>query len=165
MVDRLMIVLVALAAALAAFLYLNWPVRAYDDPSKPVYEWREAALPSVRSDTLAIARAYLGTNPTGRRSLWCADYVNLVERKAGRAGTGSRMARSYLSYGSAVSLSRARPGDIVVLSRGRRGGHVGYFKRLDGRGNPVLISGNACSPRRVCVSTYPRSRVLGVRRP
>lgn len=116
---------------------------------------------------LAVARSYEGTNPTGQRSLWCADFMNHVERRVGRSGTGSRMARSYLNYGTPVPLARARPGDIVVLSRGRnpRAGHVGYFERFDSAGNPILMSGNACSPRTVCSMGYPRARVLGVRRP
>lgn len=122
------------------------------------------AGPAARADTLSIARRYLGGNPTGHRSLWCARFVGHVERKAGRKGTGSALARSYLGYGRKVSLASARPGDIVVLSRGRRGGHVGFLVSRSGS-RVTLISGNACSPRRVCQSSYPVSRVIGVRRP
>lgn len=120
-----------------------------------------------RADTLAIARRHLGTNPTGRRSLWCADFLNLVERQAGRPGTGSRLARAYLGYGRPVRLAEARPGDIVILSRGRRdgrGGHVGYLVSRSG-GTVRLVSGNACRPRRVCESNFPAGRILGIRRP
>lgn len=119
---------------------------------------------AARADALAIARRHLGGNPTGQRSLWCADFVNLVERKAGRPGTGSRLARSYLGYGRPVRLAEARPGDIVILSRGRRGGHVGYFVARAGSAIR-LVSGNACAPRRVCETTFPAGRIIGIRRP
>lgn len=113
-------------------------------------------------DHLVIARGFLGTNPTGRRSLWCADFMNLVEARAGRKGTGSRLARSYLEYGAPVR--RPVPGDIVVLRRGRdaRSGHVGYLLAEEA-GHVRLISGNYRGA--VGVGRYPKSRVLGYRRP
>ena len=111
------------------------------------------------SSVLAIARGYLGGNPTGRRRLWCAYFMNLVERKAGRSGTGSGMARSYASYGRRVS--NPRPGDIAVLRR-KGGGHVGYVMSTSGN-KVTLISGN--HGRKVGISTYPRSRVVAFVRP
>ena len=121
------------------------------------------ATASVRrsggGDGLSIARRYLGGNPTGKSSLWCADFMNLVERKAGRDGAGSRMATAYLGYGTKVS--KPQPGDIVVLTR-RGGGHVGYFVGWED-GQIVLLSGN--HGKKVGIGTYPTSRVLGYRRP
>lgn len=111
------------------------------------------------SSVLAIARGYLGGNPTGRRRLWCAYFMNLVERKAGRSGTGSGMARSYASYGRRVS--NPRPGDIAVLRR-KGGGHVGYVMSTSGN-KVTLISGNY--GRKVGIGTYPRSRVVAFVRP
>jgi uncharacterized protein (TIGR02594 family) len=111
------------------------------------------------SSVLAIARGYLGGNPTGRRRLWCAYFMNLVERKAGRSGTGSGMARSYASYGRRVS--NPRPGDIAVLRR-KSGGHVGYVMSTSGN-KVTLISGNY--GRKVGIGTYPRSRVVAFVRP
>lgn len=93
------------------------------------------------------------------RSLWCADFMNLVEKKEGRKGTNSRSATSFLSYGS--KTSSPRPGDIVVLSR-RGGGHVGYFVNWGEKG-PRILSGN--HNNRVAIAEYPKSRVLGYRRP
>jgi uncharacterized protein (TIGR02594 family) len=90
------------------------------------------------SSAVAVARRYLGGNPTGRSRLWCAHFMNLVERKVGRSGTGSGMARSYASYGRRVS--DPRPGYIAVMRR-RGGGHVGYVMSVSG--NKVqIISGN-----------------------
>lgn len=164
-----------MAAALVAafFIAVQAVAGPFDsDPSRaagPSGPGRPPASspPGGRADTLAIARRHLGTNPTGRRSLWCADFLNLVERQAGRPGTGSRLARAYLGYGRPVRLAEARPGDIVILSRGRRegrGGHVGYLVARSG-GTVRLVSGNACRPRRVCESNFPAGRILGIRRP
>jgi len=109
--------------------------------------------------TLSVASRYMGGNPTGRSSQWCADFMNLVEKKVGRDGSGSRLAKSYLAYGKKVS--KPVPGDIVVLSRSG-GGHVGYFMGWKD-GKIELLSGN--HGRKVGVGTYPTSRVLGYRRP
>jgi uncharacterized protein (TIGR02594 family) len=108
---------------------------------------------------IQVASRYLGGNPTGKRSQWCADFMNLVEKKMGRDGTGSRSSKSYLGYGKPVSSPK--PGDIVVLYR-PGGGHVGYFMGWKD-GKIELISGN--HGRKVGVGTYPKSRVLGYRRP
>jgi len=111
------------------------------------------------AQAISVASRYLGGNPTGQRSRWCADFMNLVEKKMGRDGTGSRTAKSYLGYGKPVSTPK--PGDIVVLYR-PGGGHVGYFMGYKD-GKIELISGN--HGRKVGVGTYPKSRVLGFRRP
>jgi len=111
------------------------------------------------SSAVAVAKRYLGTNPTRRGRRWCAEFMNLVERKLGRSGTGSAMAKSYANYGRRVSSPR--PGDIAVLSR-RGGGHVGYVMSV--QGNKVkLISGN--HGRKVGIGTYSRSRVIAFVRP
>ena len=111
------------------------------------------------SGAVAVAKRYLGTNPTKRSRRWCAEFMNMVERKMGRRGTGSAMAKSFASYGRRVS--NPRPGDIAVLSR-RGGGHVGYVMSV--QGNKVkLISGN--HGRKVGIGTYPRSRVIAFVRP
>lgn len=123
---------------------------------------RAAAHPA-----LAVASRYIGTNPTKRRTLWCAEFMNFVERKLGRRGTGSALARSFAKYGRAVSRSEARPGDIVVLSR-RGGGHVGYLAEPIRGGKVVLISGNSGGGRSgrrvVSKSAYPLGRVIAIRR-
>ena len=86
------------------------------------------------------ARRYLGGNPTGRGSLWCARFMNMVLQKTGHQGTGSDMASSFSRYGTRVSGPQV--GAIAVMSRGRRGGHVGIITGVDAQGNPIMISGN-----------------------
>lgn len=86
------------------------------------------------------ARKYLGSNPTGRGSLWCARFMNMVLQHSGYRGTGSDMASSFAKYGQRVSGPQV--GAIAVMTRGRRGGHVGIITGIDAKGNPIMISGN-----------------------
>jgi uncharacterized protein (TIGR02594 family) len=92
------------------------------------------------SSVVTEARKYLGGNPTGRGSLWCARFMNMVLQHTGHRGTGSDMANSFASYGERVSGPQV--GAIAVMSRGRGGGHVGIVTGIDASGNPIMISGN-----------------------
>ena len=92
------------------------------------------------SSVVAEARRYIGGNPTGRGSLWCARFMNLVLQHTGHSGTGSDMASSFAHYGQRISGPQV--GAIAVMSRGRGGGHVGIITGIDGSGNPIMISGN-----------------------
>jgi uncharacterized protein (TIGR02594 family) len=92
------------------------------------------------SNVVSEARRYLGGNPTGRGSLWCARFTNMVLQHSGYRGTGSDMASSFAKYGQRVSGPQV--GAIAVMSRGRRGGHVGIITGIDASGNPIMISGN-----------------------
>jgi uncharacterized protein (TIGR02594 family) len=94
---------------------------------------------SGSSNLVAEARHYLGGNPTGRGSLWCARFMNMVLQHTGHHGTGSDMASSFASYGQRVSGPQV--GAIAVMGR-RGGGHVGIITGIDARGNPIMISGN-----------------------
>ncbi|MCK1391416.1 TIGR02594 family protein [Bradyrhizobium sp. 1] len=92
------------------------------------------------SGLVSEARRYVGGNPTGRGSLWCARFMNMVLEKTGHRGTGSDMANSFAHYGTRVSGPQV--GAIAVMSRGGRGGHVGIITGIDAQGNPIMISGN-----------------------
>lgn len=92
------------------------------------------------SNVVAEARRHLGGNPTGRGSLWCARFMNMVLQHSGYRGTGSDMASSFANYGQRISGPQV--GAIAVMTRGRRGGHVGIITGIDAKGNPIMISGN-----------------------
>lgn len=110
---------------------------------------------------VATARRYLGAGAIfGRRSLWCARFLNVVLDRAGYGGTGSDLARSFASFGSPAA--RPQVGAIAVMSR-RGGGHVGIVTGFDARGNPIVISGN--HGRRVAEAVYPAGRVYAYRVP
>jgi len=81
--------------------------------------------------------------------------MNMVLQRSGHSTTGSDMARSFASYGRRVSGPQV--GAIAVMSRGRGGGHVGVVSGLDGRGNPIVVSGN--HGHRVAESVYSKSRI------
>ena len=105
------------------------------------------------SGLVNTARAYLGTNPTGRRSLWCGAFMDLVLRKTGHAG-GGNLAKGYARYGQRVSGPQV--GAIAVMNR-KGGGHVGVVSGIDANGNPIIISGN--HNRTVAETVYPRQRI------
>ena len=108
------------------------------------------------SSLVAEERRYLGSgNPTSRARLWCARFMNMVLERSGHKGTGSDMARSFANYGQRISGPQV--GAIAVMSRGRRGGHVGIVSGIDAKGNPIVISGN--HGHRVAEATYSRGRV------
>lgn len=105
------------------------------------------------SSLVSTARAYLGTNPTSRRTLWCGAFMDLVLRKTGHAG-GGNLAKAYAGYGQRVSGPQV--GAIAVMNR-KGGGHVGVVSGIDANGNPIIISGN--HNRTVAESVYPRQRI------
>ena len=107
---------------------------------------------------LQEAKKYLGGNPTGWRSLWCARFIAYiapaVAERLKRMGLNPNWARDY------AKLDRSKdpkPGDIVVLTRGS-GGHIGILDHFDKHGNPVIISGN--HGHKVGIGTYSKGRVI-----
>lgn len=137
----------------AAFAYA--PARKGASKGAPRAAVATTGLGFGSSGLVDEARRYLGTNPTGMGSLWCARFLNMVLERSGRQGTGSNMASSFASYGRRVSGPQI--GAIAVMSRGKRGGHVGIVSGIDESGNPVVISGN--HNKRVGEAVYPRGRV------
>jgi len=141
-----------LFAASAPALSLPAPQRAPSAERIAAAEKPAAGWPAL----VVEARKYMGTNPTDRKRLWCATFMNFVLARVGYDGTHSDAAKSFAYYGRRVS--KPRIGAIAVLRRGRRGGHVGVVTGVDGQGNPIIISGN--HNNRVGEGIYPRSRVI-----
>lgn len=106
------------------------------------------------------ARSYIGTNPTGWSRVWCGHFVDMILRRTGHKG-GGNLAKAYAHYGQRVSGPRV--GAIAVMARHGGGGHVGVVSGVDGRGNPIVVSGNTWGQgskrRRVMESVVPQSRV------
>jgi hypothetical protein len=97
----------------------------------------------------ALRLAGAGLDPT--REPWCAAFVNTALGQAGLSGTGSNVATSFRTWGSAVGDPRAvAAGDVLVEHRGlppgRTGGHVGFAtgetRVVDGRLQLQMLSGN-----------------------
>lgn len=115
---------------------------------------QQAAFSGFGSGSLVSeARKYLGTNPTGRSSLWCGAFMDMVLKRTGHAG-GGNLAKAYASYGRRVSGPQV--GAIAVMGR-KGGGHVGVVSGVDPNGNPIIVSGN--HNRTVAESVYPASRI------
>jgi uncharacterized protein (TIGR02594 family) len=95
------------------------------------------------------ARQYIGTNPTGRGSLWCGAFMDMVLKKTGHAG-GGNIAWGYSRYGTRVAGPQV--GAIAVMH-----GHVGVVSGIDANGNPIIVSGN--HNHTVAESVYPRGRI------
>lgn len=106
------------------------------------------------SDLISEARRYMGGNPTGKSSLWCCNFMNLVLQRTGHQVSNSNQARSFASYGTRVSGPQV--GAIAVMSR-KGGGHVGIVTGVDAKGNIMVLSGN--HNRRVAEAPYPASRI------
>lgn len=114
-----------------------------------------AAIGGFSSSSLVSeARKYIGTNPTGRGSLWCGAFMDLVLKRTGHAG-GGNLASAYARYGTRVSGPQV--GAIAVMGR-KGGGHVGVVSGVDANGNPIIISGN--HNRTTAESVYPASRIV-----
>ena len=113
-----------------------------------------SAFGGLTTDALVTeARKYIGTNPTGRGSLWCGAFMDMVLKRTGHQG-GGNLAWGYAHYGTRVSGPQV--GAIAVMGR-RGGGHVGVVSGIDANGNPIIVSGN--HNHTVAESVYPRSRI------
>lgn len=124
---------------------------------------REALVPGETNPRVA---QYLGSTNL-HRSLahddstpWCSGFVNWCIEKAGFVGTDSAAARSWISWGRPLDVPRR--GCIVVLSRGSKGGHVGFFIRRSATTLEVL-GGNQSNS--VSVAGYDSTRLLALRVP
>ena len=108
---------------------------------------------ATSNDLVSEARKYIGSNPTGRRSLWCGAFMDMVLRETGHKG-GGNLASAYAHYGRRISGPEV--GAIAVMGR-RGGGHVGVVSGIDANGNPIIVSGN--HNHTVAESVYPRGRI------
>jgi len=135
------------------------------EPLERVVRSRTAAIESagqMPGAAMVLLEALRWRGRTARQlglptKLWCADFMNFVLRRAGGKGTHSRAARSFLKYGK--RLKSPRVGAIAILyRRGPNNGHVGVVRGTDGRGNPIIVSGN--HGHAVRQSVYPKRRVL-----
>lgn len=141
----------------------------------------------VGLDPYGLARTYIGTREIpGKRhnplivrwhrrlatwisddeTAWCSSFVNAMAAETGRECSGKLDARSWLKVGTPVSLSEARPGDVVVFWRGSPSswqGHVGFFEHHH-RSRELIYTLGGNQGNEVNVSAYPESRLLGIRR-
>ena len=144
----------SVALALAAGSAAARPVHHHHDAARVAQAHTNDAFGGFTSNSLVSdARKYIGTNPTGRGSLWCGAFMDMVLKETGHKG-GGNLALGYLKYGTRVS----GPQVVATAVIGRHGGgHVGVVSGIDANGNPIIVSGN--HNHTVAESVYPRSRV------
>jgi uncharacterized protein (TIGR02594 family) len=150
---RATLLLCSVALALAAGSAAARPVHHHQRHHAARHHAHDAFGGFTSNSLVADARRYLGTNPTGRRSLWCGAFMDKVLRDTGHKG-GGNLALGYLHYGTRVSGPQV--GAIAVMGR-RGGGHVGVVSGIDANGNPIIVSGN--HNHTVAEAVYPRSRI------
>ena len=128
--------------------------RSLADARAQAQSHSNSAFGGTTSNSLVSeARKYIGTNPTGRGSLWCGAFMDLVLKRTGHSG-GGNLASAYARYGTRVSGPQV--GAIAVMGR-RGGGHVGVVSGVDPNGNPIIVSGN--HNHTVAESVYPAGRI------
>lgn len=83
-------------------------------------------------------------------------------RQQGRPAVSQilRICEILTSFGYAVPVGAAKPGDVVVLRNGR-GYHVGILKSMSGK-TAQILGGNQSG--RVQVSNFNRKTIVSVRR-
>ena len=103
---------------------------------------------------------------------WCSGFVNYIAWLLRLPRSKSLRARSWLTIGEVIDLEEAEAGfDLVVLKRGGGNqpgpeiidapGHVGFYAGIEGK-KVLVLGGNQGDS--VSISSYPKSRLIGVRR-
>lgn len=92
---------------------------------------------------------------------WCSAFANFSMIGAGQKGTWSAAARSWLAYGTGLTVPAY--GCIVVLRRGKSNwqGHVGFYVGTDKNGNYMILGGNQSN--KVSIQPFKATDVLGLR--
>ncbi len=97
---------------------------------------------------------------------WCSAFVNWCVAQAGIKGTKSALARSWLDWGTPISSPRR--GCIVIFSRNKIFGHVGFYIS-ETQTHIKVLGGNQEDPQshlyQVSERFYPKSALLGFRIP
>ncbi len=97
---------------------------------------------------------------------WCAAFVGAMLKLSGYRFTGKLNARSYADTPSNTKVRErdAKPGDIVVFTRGSNGwsGHVGFFVKQTEL-SILVLGGN--QNNEVNERWYTKSRLIGIYRP
>lgn len=114
-------------------------------------------------DLVAIARSHVGKTAKQLglpRTLWCADFMNLVRRQGGVATVPSRMAQDQARGGRRIQ--HPKEGAIVTMRRGGSAiaGHTGIISAVLDSDTVLVVHGN--SRHRVRESKYRVSQFLAM---
>ncbi|MBA4010939.1 MAG: TIGR02594 family protein [Phenylobacterium sp.] len=111
---------------------------------------------------------FIASTPEGRGGAigdefpWNSQFANWVMKQSGYAGTNSAQAVSWSRWGT--PLETAKPGAVVVFTRGDSGGGmVGFYVRDLPDGSVEVLAGNLFN--QVTVSKMASSKLIAVRWP
>ncbi len=117
-----------------------------------------------KRDRKELEEAGLTVNPS--TTPWCAAFVNMILTKNGIKGSGSNLARSFLTAKGFTKVDVPIPGDIVVFKRGTQPwqGHVGFVDKVNAHDDSTIgvLGGNQSDS--VNRTMYSTDGVLGYRR-
>jgi uncharacterized protein (TIGR02594 family) len=131
-------------------------------------------IPGQKDSPLILAMLRLdGEWPQNDEVAWCSAFVNFCAWLLRLPRSKSLGARSWLRVGTPVLDHLAKVGwDVVVLARGdgkqpgpeviSAPGHVGLFAGWETSDRVLMLGGNQGDT--VCVASFPRTRILGIRR-
>ena len=129
-------------------------------------------VPGHQSNPAILAMLKLDNDwTTDDATPWCAAFVNWVAFNMGLERSKSLRARSWLNVGQPVELEQSNGNTVVIFSRGSgkqpgpeviaAPGHVAFLESYDDD-TVTVLGGNQGD--KVSIKTYPRRRILGVRR-
>lgn len=123
-------------------------------------------VPGAKTNWLIAAMNWMTLGSANEDDPWCGSMLHFTHWLLGfQSPKNPAGARNWLQVGDVVSERDVRKGDVVILWRESRAGwkgHVGYFDRWEGD-HVRLLGGNQSDG--VTLSSFDRSRILGIRRP
>lgn len=150
-----------------------------ENPEPPEFPWMPVArgekgvkeTPGLGNTPRVVeylkATSNLGSSARSRdETPWCSAFVNWCLAQVGIPGTRSALARSWLDWGQPIDTPR--PGCIVVFSRAKVFGHVGFY--MGETDTDILVLGGnqqdaLTGMYQVSEKYYPKSALLGFRVP
>lgn len=132
------------------------------------WEWKDGHNPVILKWFGTVGHDWVKDDETA----WCAAFVGAMLEETGHKSTGALNARSYLDWGTEVSIKDAEEGDILVFTRGNPNGPYGHVGFLAGKkagvkhsiydGKIACFGGN--QKNGVNFALYPVDRLLSIRK-
>ncbi len=146
---------------------------AEEFPWMPIAEGEKGVseVPGMGNNSRVLEYLNATTNlgPSARskdETPWCSAFVNWCVSQAGLKGTRSALARSWLEWG--IPITTPRRGCIVIFTRNKIFGHVGFYIGETEK-DILVLGGNQENPQthlyQVSEKYYSKSALLGYRIP
>lgn len=149
----------------------NKPIEPTPVETKPseIIPWYEIAKKelgvsekagSAHNPRIVEYHSYTTLKATDDETPWCSSFVTWCLEKSGIKSTKSAWARSYLDWGTKIDVPYE--GCVVIFSRNKTSGHVGFFVKEDSK-NIFVLGGNQGDE--VSIKPYSKKDFLGYRTP